>query len=491
MQSSGRTLSRSHSRNKLNSTSTLSLSNVDHNLTTIRKQSNSSLPNLFQEKSVIQSLFGNNSGLQIGTCSQQGRRPYQEDEFCVRLFLPPSSNVDHVSDPRDFLKTHFIGLFDGHAGGRCSKEISATFPDFLADDPEYLSNLPRALHRTFNTANAHFMKIADKLKIHDGSTGICAVIRNNKLIVANVGDCRALLITSGFPVQMSIDQKPTNPEELKRIASFGGTVEICNGVARVNRVLAVARAFGNRTLRSVIRPDAELMQRELTSDDEYLVMASDGLWDVLSNKEVFDICRYHRNECNSQVIAEDLVSTALRKGSMDNVTCLVVKLSLYIQQMENTGKQILDRIKSEIDWTNHGSESTDTTEGSDFSDNLEWTKYVSTDYKTKPNKLVARPQSSFQLPSTDSKIFKKPNQSSQLTVPILPKANALSQSSNLKYEQFLSSLEQKKEFYNTVGNSNGYAMRRPYTSQSKLDGNSDDDDYDDNDNFTIARNNKK
>jgi protein phosphatase 1L len=123
-----------------------------------------------------------------------------------------------------------------------------------------------------------------------GIIGICSLIRNGKLLVGNVGDCRALLLSGGKPIQMSIDQKPTNPDEIKRIASLGGIITNNLGVARVNGVLAVSRAFGNRKLRKVIRPDIEMMQRELTRDDDFLIMASDGLWDVLRNKDVCDIC---------------------------------------------------------------------------------------------------------------------------------------------------------------------------------------------------------
>lgn len=105
----------------------------------------------------------------------------------------------------------------------------------------------------------------------------------------------------------------------------------------MNRVLAVSRAFGNRTLRSVIRPDAELTQREICREDEYLVMASDGLWDVMKNKDVADICNSaHHSQMggqgNPQAVAEELVQTALARGSMDNVTCLVVKLTNFVQR---------------------------------------------------------------------------------------------------------------------------------------------------------------
>ena len=238
-----------------------------------------------------------------------------------------------TADGSPNIETHFFGLFDGHAGGKCSNYIAANLPNVLAEDASFFSNLPQALKRSFHQANEHFLKIAEKMKYHDGSTGICAVVRDSKVLVANVGDCRALIISGGRPIQMSIDQKPTNPEEQKRIVALGGTVVYCMGVARVNRVLAVSRAFGNRTLRSVIRPDAEMMQRELTKDDDYIVIASDGLWDVLKNKDVCDLCYSPFAQGSPQAIAEELVQSALMRGSMDNVTCVVVKLTEYVERL--------------------------------------------------------------------------------------------------------------------------------------------------------------
>ena len=229
-------------------------------------------------------------------------------------------------------ETHFFGLFDGHAGGKCSKHLAATLSSVLAEDSLFTTNLPQAIRRSFHTANEQFLKIAEKMKLHDGSTGICALLRDNKLTVANVGDCRALIIYGGKAMQMSVDQKPTNPDEQKRISALGGAVIYCMGVARVNRVLAVSRAFGNRTLKSVIRPDAELMERILTKDDDFLVIASDGLWDVLRNKDVCDICYGSQPNRNPQMIADELVHNALLRGSMDNVTCIVVRLNDYVSR---------------------------------------------------------------------------------------------------------------------------------------------------------------
>lgn len=269
-----------------------------------------------------------NAGLSVGVCSEQGRRPYQEDEYAIRPFLSSKTNTN-VN-----IETHFFGLYDGHAGGRCSKFVSTSLPDILAEDAAFTLNLQTAIKRAYHTTNEQFLKIADKLKLHDGSTGITSILRDGKLTVANVGDCRALIISSGKAVQMSVDQKPTQPEEQKRIAQLGGVVLNCMGVARVNGVLAVSRAFGNRMIKSVIRPDAEITTRELTRDDEFLVMASDGMWDVLRNKDVSDIVNSYSNS-TCQQIADELVRAALSRGSMDNVTCIVVRLKEYALKCTN------------------------------------------------------------------------------------------------------------------------------------------------------------
>jgi protein phosphatase 1L len=270
-------------------------------------------------------------GYVVGVCSQQGKRPYQEDQYSIKQFVHTQVPTGKVAP-----ETHMFGLFDGHAGGRCSTHLATNLSNVLVEEESFVANLPLALKRSFYSINEQFLKNAEKNKWHDGSTGNVAVIRDGKLTVANVGDCRAVLISNGRALQMSNDHKPTNPEEQKRIAGLGGTVVYCMGVARVNKVLAVSRAFGNRTLRQVIRPDAELMQRELVPGDDFLVMASDGLWDVLRNKDVTDMCYASYLQRRPQAIADELVNLALTRGSMDNVTCIVVHLADYRPLMDSS-----------------------------------------------------------------------------------------------------------------------------------------------------------
>ena len=264
-------------------------------------------------------------GLEVGVVSAQGRRPYQEDEYVVRPVLRPrGQNAPTVH-------TAMFGIYDGHAGGRCSKAVASTLPDILMQQAGYEQNLPSALQQAYHATNEEFLKVAERLKLHDGSTGITAILRDMKLTVANVGDCRAVLIRAGQAKQITVDHKPTDPVEMKRISALGGTVVNRMGVYRVNGVLAVSRAFGNRSLKQVIRPDADIFSVKLVPEDDYLVQASDGLWDVLRNKDVTDIC-YQFDHDGPQRIAQELVAAALARGSTDNTTAMVVHLGPFIQR---------------------------------------------------------------------------------------------------------------------------------------------------------------
>lgn len=215
--------------------------------------------------------------------------------------------------------------------------MSSNLPDILGSDSSFTTNIGVALRRSFQTANEQFLQIAEKQRLNDGSTGLCVIIRQDRLTVANVGDCRAVLLSNDYQrvAQLTIDQKPNSPKEKHRILSLGGFVQNCYGVFRVNGVLAVARAFGNRTLRQVIRPDAEITMRRLEREDDMIVIASDGLWDVLSNRDVMQICKSFVGQ-SQQRIANELSSAAIKRGSMDNVTVILINLSRYVSAMSRT-----------------------------------------------------------------------------------------------------------------------------------------------------------
>lgn len=278
--------------------------------------------------------------LEIGIRQEQGRRPYQEDEFLDSTVSTDVFNQQHQHHEINHIQTrnnqtHLYGIFDGHAGGKCSKFIASVMRETLQNSKSYKTNLKNAFCEAYKSANLRFLQIADKSGLNDGSTGLCVALRGSKCTVANVGDCRALIISSKKVEALSIDQKPNSSTEYSRILSLGGTVVNCLGVPRVNGILAVSRAFGNRLISDVIRPDPECIERELSSDDHYIVIASDGVWDVLRNSDVFRLCwqsttEFHRS-CQS--IADDIIRLALVMGSYDNVSCVVIGVHAYVNEI--------------------------------------------------------------------------------------------------------------------------------------------------------------
>lgn len=243
-------------------------------------------------------------------------------------------------------ETHFFGVFDGHAGGKCSKAICTTIPYQFCRDEAFPTKVSVALRKAIQRTNEQFLEVAGRMRLNDGSTAVCVVLRGLTMTVSNVGDSRAVLISGKKGIALTEDHKPSTPSEQKRIASFGGTVTYNTGIARVAGVLAVSRAFGNYSIRNLIRADPDIIERELSPQDDFIVLASDGLWDVFTPNEVAEVC-HSWNRFGVSRIAEQLVQLSLSRGSMDNVTAVVVSLSKYISRMqqaqrsqsENEGKQ--------------------------------------------------------------------------------------------------------------------------------------------------------
>jgi serine/threonine protein phosphatase PrpC len=167
-----------------------------------------------------------------------------------------------------------------------------------------------------------FLKIAHKEGLGDGSTAITALVRGRTLWVANAGDARAILVSGSTAIAMSEDHKPNRESERRRIMQAGGSV-VFMGCWRVNGVLATSRGFGDRELKKVVSAEPEIRHRTLMEGDDYLVLASDGIWDVLSNQVVADIVA-RSSGCRNAASA--VTEEALRRGSMDNVTAVVISL---------------------------------------------------------------------------------------------------------------------------------------------------------------------
>ncbi|KAL2540678.1 PPM-type phosphatase domain-containing protein [Abeliophyllum distichum] len=119
-----------------------------------------------------------------------------------------------------------------------------------------------------------------------GSTAVVAVVTPDKIIVSNCGDSRAVLCRNGVAIPLS----PDRPDELNRIEESGGRVIFWDG-ARVLGVLAMSRAIGDGYLKPFVISEPEVTITDRTAEDECLILASDGLWDVVSNETACGVAR--------------------------------------------------------------------------------------------------------------------------------------------------------------------------------------------------------
>ncbi|KAK4734415.1 hypothetical protein R3W88_008676 [Solanum pinnatisectum] len=175
-----------------------------------------------------------------------------------------------------------------------------------------------------------------------GSTVVLTILTEKTIIVANCGDSRAVLCRGGRAMPLSIDHKPDIPEERARIEACGGHVDF-DDYARVLGILATSRAIGDKYLKKYIISEPEFTFTKREAEDQCLILASDGLWNVISNEEACQVAR----EClqkekpsgrgdvfssPSTAAAALLTRLAMGRGSEDNISVIVVDLKIdYIE----------------------------------------------------------------------------------------------------------------------------------------------------------------
>lgn len=160
------------------------------------------------------------------------------------------------------------------------------------------------------------------------------ILLDRSLLVANAGDCRAVLSRRGRAMVMSKDHKPCCKREKSRIESLGGYVD--DGY--LNGQLAVTRALGDWHLEGMkemserggpLIAEPELMLLTLSKEDEFLIIGSDGLWEVFSNQNAVDFARRRLQEHNDvRLCCKQMVEEAIHRGAMDNLTVVMVTFRL-------------------------------------------------------------------------------------------------------------------------------------------------------------------
>lgn len=262
-------------------------------------------------------------------------------------------------------------VLDGHSGSLCVEAVQDWLPRNLqkclkAKPALTEEHLRQAVTEACVLTDDEFLAKAREREVLDGSTMIIGLIYpdenhvnldgsrsatgRKRLLIANLGDSRAVLCRSQggrlSAVRLSDDHKPGRADERRRIEAKGGVVDV-QGVWRVFTPgpaqfagrsvlwgLAVSRAFGDLLMKEPQRYGCAGASGELVSalpeihtydinpmEDRFLVLACDGIWDVLGDDDAVAVCVEHRT---ADLAAHALIRRAFEIGSDDNLTAVVV-----------------------------------------------------------------------------------------------------------------------------------------------------------------------
>lgn len=255
--------------------------------------------------------------MKVCAISDIGNREYQEDRY----------NVDYnIFDMYDYL-----AIFDGHAGIDVALWMQNNHKDILR---KLLINKTKPENALVESINIVKKIMPNNISQNIGCTAIILLKRYNTLWCCNIGDCRAIISYDNKVNTLSIDHKPNRPDELYRIQNLGGfvTKDIC-GTWRVNGNLAISRAIGDLSYFPYVVSDPEIITYKINSHNKYILVASDGLWDVLNNSETMNIIKnevknneFQESNLLMKVICHKLLKVARSNSSNDNITILLIFL---------------------------------------------------------------------------------------------------------------------------------------------------------------------
>jgi serine/threonine protein phosphatase PrpC len=246
-----------------------------------------------------------------GVAHDQGPRPSDEDAWCVLPGL----------DGRE--GTLWAGVFDGHGGAEAARLAAPHLPRLFreawqASSGAWEERVRMAFTRAYTEASLLIGR-----QTSSGTTAATVWVTPEGIGYAHVGDSRIVLAQGGEVKRLTRDHKVSDRQEYARLvargARFWGPYIVLPG----GKGLAVARALGDRAFSPFVIPDPDVGFLPPLAGERTLILACDGLWDVVEDDEAAGIAT---GEEDVQRAAQALVEEALARGTTDNVTVVVVRV---------------------------------------------------------------------------------------------------------------------------------------------------------------------
>lgn len=274
------------------------------------------------------------SNFRVGSSCMQGWRIKMEDCHVHILSLP--------DDPG----SAFFAVYDGHGGAAIAQYAGKHLHEYITNRSEYKAgDIVKAIQQGFLELDAAMQNDPVLKNEQAGTTVIALLVKDDILYSANAGDSRAVASIDGTAVPLSRDHKPILNGERKRILAAGGWVEF----NRVNGQLALTRALGDFMFKQnkhkppeeqIVTAFPEVLEFPITENWEFVVLACDGIWDVLTSEEVIDFVRSRLVQTKSRAtqenetmdpeeICEELIKHCLAPDALmgtgcDNMTVVLV-----------------------------------------------------------------------------------------------------------------------------------------------------------------------
>ncbi|CAN6289767.1 unnamed protein product [Urochloa humidicola] len=246
------------------------------------------------------------------------RRVEMEDRHVAKVALG--------GDPQVAL----FGVFDGHGGKNAAEFAAENMPKFMAEELKKVNGgeIEGAVKRGYLKTDEEFLK-------RDESGGACcvtAVLQKGGLVVSNAGDCRAVLSRAGKAEALTSDHRASREDEKERIENLGGFVVNYRGTWRVQGSLAVSRGIGDAHLKQWIVADPDTRILLVDQQCEFLILASDGLWDKIDNQEAVDLARplcVNNDKASRLAACRMLTETSISRGSTDDISVVIIQLQKF------------------------------------------------------------------------------------------------------------------------------------------------------------------
>eukprot|EP00775_Hariotina_reticulata_P007448 gene7448-7658_t len=260
-----------------------------------------------------------------GTHTEQNQRLHMEDKVV---------NIDLTAHPAfsGHRRAAFAAVFDGHGGDEAAEYLQDHLFSHLLEQQDLLASEPlKAFGAAVHLAEQEVLMQFEATSCKAGSTLLAALLVDDKLFVANVGDSRAVIGRGTQAQQLTRDHKPTCLQEQERIKRDHPEAEI-SGDGYLYGELGVARALGSQHLKRdpskrALVASADLFTVQLQKEDDFVVLATDGLWDKVGSSEAVQVMRRTlASSRDASTAAGALVDRAQRLGSQDNISVVTLLL---------------------------------------------------------------------------------------------------------------------------------------------------------------------